>query len=91
MISPSPAAFPASLPPPIRIFLLMMGCRRAVDLAKGPPSAVILISILKSGSGIPSSPIYAKRPTLLCIKNLNDGMSQCDSAGFLLSPRGEET
>jgi hypothetical protein len=31
------------------------------DLAKGPPSAVILISILKSGSGIPYSSIYAKR------------------------------
>jgi len=35
------------------------------DLAKRPPSTVILISILKSGSGIPSSPIYAKRPALL--------------------------
>jgi hypothetical protein len=31
------------------------------DLVKGPPSAVILISILKSGSGIPHSLIYAKR------------------------------
>ena len=35
---------------------------------------------------IPYSLIYAKRPTLLC-NNLNDGMSQYDSAGLTLSPQ----
>jgi len=61
-----------------------MGCRKAADLAKAhgdplvrPPPAVILISIVwpkshlrKSGSGIPTSLIYAKRPALLCIMML---------------------
>jgi hypothetical protein len=56
--SPSLPLFPLR-PPPIQIFL-WMGCRRAADLAKGPPSAGILISILKSGSGIPYSLIYGK-------------------------------
>ena len=57
--SPSLPLFPLR-PPPIRIFL-WMGCRKAADLAEGPPSAVILISILKSGSGIPTSLIYVQR------------------------------
>jgi len=39
--------------------------------------------------GIPYSLIYAKRPALLCIKNLNDGMSHSDRAGLYPLPRGE--
>ena len=58
-------------PPPIRIFL-WMGCRKAADLAKGPPSAAIFISILKSGSDI--WPKGHLRLTFLRLKNLWAGV-----------------